>query len=108
MVSEILIIILAIAVAVAIIILFKRLAILVLNAITGLVTLILVNQFQLLSLLRGAEYQYQPRLDHRLHLRGYPGSNRPHPPRPCRATCLKDFFAPRAGRRKRSLHLIPV
>jgi hypothetical protein len=49
MVSEVLVIILAIAVAVAIIFLFKRLAILVLNAITGLITLLLVNQFQLMS-----------------------------------------------------------
>ena len=49
MVSEILIIILAIAVAVAVIFLFKRFAILVLNAITGLVTLLVVNQFQLMS-----------------------------------------------------------
>ena len=49
MVSEILVIVLAIAVAVAIIYLFKRLAVLVLNAITGLVTLFIVNQFHLLS-----------------------------------------------------------
>ena len=49
MVSELLIIALAIAVAVAIIWLFKRFAILALNAITGLVTLYLVNQFQLMS-----------------------------------------------------------
>jgi len=49
MVSEILVIVLAITVAVAIIYLFRRLAILVLNAITGLVTLFVVNQFQLLA-----------------------------------------------------------
>jgi len=49
MVSEVLVIVLAIAVAVAVIWLFKRFAILALNAITGLVTLYLVNQFQLMS-----------------------------------------------------------
>jgi inhibitor of the pro-sigma K processing machinery len=49
MVSEILVIVLAVAVAVAIIWLFKRLAFLVLNAITGLVTLFIVNQFHLLG-----------------------------------------------------------
>jgi len=49
MVSEILVICLAIAVAVAVIWLFKRFAILVLNAVTGLVTLFIVNQFHLMS-----------------------------------------------------------
>ena len=49
MVSEVLVIVLAIAVAVAVIWLFKRFAILALNAITGLVTLIILNHFQILS-----------------------------------------------------------
>jgi bacteriorhodopsin len=49
MVSEILVIVLAIALAVAVVWLFKRFAILVLNAVTGLVTLFIVNQFQLMS-----------------------------------------------------------
>lgn len=60
MVSEILIIILAVAVAVAIIFLFKRLAILVLNAITGLITLLLVNQFQLLGYFGAANISISP------------------------------------------------
>ncbi len=60
MVSEILVIVLAIAVAVAIIWLFKRLAFLVLNAITGLVTLFLVNQFQLLSYFGAANLGITP------------------------------------------------
>ena len=49
MVSEILVIVLAIAVAVVLIWLFKRLALLVLNAVTGLATLFVVNQFNLLG-----------------------------------------------------------
>ncbi len=60
MVSEILVIVLAIAVAVAIIYLFKRLAILVLNAITGLVTLFLVNQFHLLGYFGAADIGISP------------------------------------------------
>jgi inhibitor of the pro-sigma K processing machinery len=60
MVSEILVIVLAIAVAVAVIYLFKRLAILVLNAITGLVTLIIVNQFHLMSYLAAADIGINP------------------------------------------------
>ncbi len=60
MVSEILVIILAIAVAVAIIYFFKRLAILVVNAITGLVTLFMVNQFQLLSYFGAANIGISP------------------------------------------------
>ena len=60
MVSEILIIILAIAVAVAVIFLFKRFAILVLNAITGLVTLLVVNQFQLMSYFGAANIGITP------------------------------------------------
>ena len=60
MVSEILVIVLAIAVAVAIIYLFKRLAILVLNAITGLVTLFVVNQFQLMSYFGAANIGITP------------------------------------------------
>jgi len=49
MVSEILVIVFAIAVAVVLIWLFKRLALLVLNAVTGLATLFVVNQFNLLG-----------------------------------------------------------
>ena len=60
MVSEILVIILAIAVAVAIIYFFKRLAILVVNAITGLVTLFLVNQFHLLGYFGTADIGINP------------------------------------------------
>jgi len=60
MVSEILIIVLAVAVAVAIIYLFKRLAILVVNAITGLVTLFVVNQFQLMSYFGAANIGITP------------------------------------------------
>jgi inhibitor of the pro-sigma K processing machinery len=60
MVSEILVIVLAIAVAVAIIYLFKRLGILVLNAITGLVTLFVVNQFQLMSYFGAANIGITP------------------------------------------------
>jgi hypothetical protein len=60
MVSEILVIVLAIAVAVAIIYLFKRLALLVLNAITGLVTLFLVNQFHLLGYFGAADIGISP------------------------------------------------
>ena len=60
MVSELLIIVLAIAVAVAIIWLFKRLAYIVLNAITGLVTLFLVNQFQLMSYFGAANIGITP------------------------------------------------
>jgi inhibitor of the pro-sigma K processing machinery len=60
MVSEILVIVLAIAVAVAIIYLIRRLAILVLNAITGLVTLFLVNQFHLLGYFGAADIGISP------------------------------------------------
>jgi inhibitor of the pro-sigma K processing machinery len=60
MVSEILIIVLAVAVAIAIIYLFKRLAILVVNAITGLVTLFVVNQFQLMSYFGAANIGITP------------------------------------------------
>ncbi|HUK93059.1 MAG TPA: pro-sigmaK processing inhibitor BofA family protein [Methanomicrobiales archaeon] len=60
MVSELLVIVLAIAVAVAIVWLFKRLAYIVLNAITGLVTLFLVNQFQLMSYLGAANIGITP------------------------------------------------
>ena len=60
MVSEILVIVLTIAVAVAIIYLFRRLAILVLNAITGLVTLFLVNQFHLLGYFGAADIGITP------------------------------------------------
>ena len=60
MVSEILVIVLTIAVAVAIIYLFRRLAILVLNAITGLVTLFLVNQFHLLGYFGAADIGISP------------------------------------------------
>lgn len=60
MVSEILVIVLAIAVAVVIIYLFKRLAILVLNAITGLVTRFIVNQFHLLGSFGAADIGITP------------------------------------------------
>jgi len=60
MVSELLVIVLAIAVAVAIVWLFKRLAYIVLNAITGLVTLFLVNQFQLMSYFGAANIGITP------------------------------------------------
>jgi hypothetical protein len=55
MVSEILVILLAIAVAIAVIWLFKRLALLVLNAVTGLATLFIVNQFHLMSYFGAAD-----------------------------------------------------
>jgi len=60
MVSVILVIVLAIAVAVAIIYLFRKLAILVVNAITGLVTLFLVNQFHLLGYFGAADIGITP------------------------------------------------
>ena len=60
MVAEILLIILAIAVAVAIIWLFKRVGILILNAITGLITLFLVNQFHLLGYFGAADIGISP------------------------------------------------
>jgi len=60
MVSEILVIVLAIAVAVAIIYLFKRFTILVLNAVTGLVTLFIVNQFHLMSYFGAADIGTTP------------------------------------------------
>lgn len=60
MVSVILVIVLAIAVAVAIIYLFKRLAILVVNAIAGLVILFLVNQFHLLGYFGAADIGISP------------------------------------------------
>jgi inhibitor of the pro-sigma K processing machinery len=60
MVAEILVIILAIAVAVAIIWLFKRVGILILNAITGLITLFLVNQFHLLGYFGAADIGISP------------------------------------------------
>ena len=60
MVSVILVIVLAIAVAVAIIYLFRKLAILVVNAITGLVTLFLVNQFHLLGYFGAADIGISP------------------------------------------------
>jgi inhibitor of the pro-sigma K processing machinery len=60
MVSELLVIALAIAVAVAIIWLFKRFALLVVNAITGLVTLLLVNQFQIMSYFGAANIGITP------------------------------------------------
>jgi len=58
LVSEILVIVLAIAVAVAIVWLFKRFAMLVLNAVTGLVTLFIVNQFHLLGYFGAADIGY--------------------------------------------------
>ena len=60
MVSEILVIVLAVAVAVVLIWLFKRLALLVLNAVTGLATLYVVNQFNLLGYLGAASIGFTP------------------------------------------------
>jgi SigmaK-factor processing regulatory protein BofA len=74
MVSEILIVVLAIAVAVGVIWLFRRLAILVLNAITGLVTLILVNQFHLMGSLGAADIAITPATVLICTLGGIPGA----------------------------------
>jgi inhibitor of the pro-sigma K processing machinery len=74
MVSEILIVVLAIAVAVAVIWLFRRLAILVLNAITGVVTLLLVNQFHLMSSFGATDIAITPATVLICALGGIPGA----------------------------------
>ncbi|HVN66698.1 MAG TPA: pro-sigmaK processing inhibitor BofA family protein [Methanomicrobiales archaeon] len=55
MAAEILIIILAIAFAVAVVFIFKRFSVLVLNAVTGLAILFIVNYFKLTVMLGGSE-----------------------------------------------------
>ena len=60
MISEILLLVFAIAIAVAIFHLFKRLAFLVVNAITGLLTLFLVNYFDLMSYFGAADISITP------------------------------------------------
>jgi len=74
MVSDILVIVLAIAVAVAVIWLFKRFAILVLNAITGIVTLLIVNQFHLLSSFGATDIAITPATVLICALGGIPGA----------------------------------
>jgi inhibitor of the pro-sigma K processing machinery len=53
--ADILIIILAVVFAVAVVFLFKRFSVLVLNAVTGLAVLFIVNYFQLTEMLGGSE-----------------------------------------------------
>jgi hypothetical protein len=55
MAADILIILLAVGFAVAVVLLFKKFSVLVLNAVTGLAVLFIVDYFQVTEMLGGSE-----------------------------------------------------
>jgi inhibitor of the pro-sigma K processing machinery len=74
MASEIFIIVLAISFAVAVVWLFRKFSVLVLNAVTGLAVLFIVDYFQLTVMMGGSEITITPAAIIICALGGIPGA----------------------------------